>query len=406
MFERFTAVARRVVVLSQEEARELHHNYIGTEHILLGLLGERDSTAFRVLEKFGLTLENARADVRQIIGEGKQDPKSGHIPFTPRAKKVLELSLREALTLHHNYIGTEHILLGLIRERDGVGPQVIKSHADLLAVQAAVLDEVPPGTGAETERGPLRRWVRARRLRSGELGGTGEASGSGLPGGPGGPGALAEESGLSATPAADATLAAASNLAGERPVGSHHLLLAALSDTTSAAAKALTALGVDLTQAKDALYNVDIEGTSDELPEEAGRRQLSIQVTKETVTLIATDPALVRRANAALLVFGGEDSGEGSGTGGDTGGEGSGEGGTPGGVIRGADLSGAAANRLAATWKALHEALETIARTAAQPGGTSGGVTGGATGGAPAAGQEARPASEPDAGDGGDPAGS
>jgi ATP-dependent Clp protease ATP-binding subunit ClpC len=374
MFERFTAVARRVVVLSQEEARELHHNYIGTEHILLGLLGERDSTAFRVLEKFGLTQENARADVRRIVGEGQQDPKSGHIPFTPRAKKVLELGLREALALHHNYIGTEHILLGLIKEGDGVGPQIMREHAnDLLAIRLAVLDEVPAGTGAETERGPMRRWIRARRPKAGELG---EA------GGPGEPGTATEQpgeqSGLSATPAADATLAAASNLAGERPVGSHHLLLAALSDTTSAAAKALTALGVDLTQAKDALYNVDIKGTSDELPEEAGRRQLSIQVTPETVTVLATDPALVRRANAALIVFGGEDSGEGSGedsgegsgtggkTGGEGSGEGSGEGGTPGNVIRGADLSGAAAASLADAWKALYQALETIMRTSAR----------------------------------------
>jgi ATP-dependent Clp protease ATP-binding subunit ClpC len=370
MFERFTAVARRVVVLSQEEARELHHNYIGTEHILLGLLGERDSTAFRVLEKFGLTQDNARADVRRIVGEGQQDPKSGHIPFTPRAKKVLELGLREALALHHNYIGTEHILLGLIKEGDGVGPQIMREHAkDLLAIRLAVLDEVPAGTGAETERGPMRRWIRARRPKSGELG---------EPGGPGEAGTATEQpgeqSGLSATPAADATLAAASNLAGERPVGSHHLLLAALSDTTSAAAKALTALGVDLTQAKDALYNVDIEGTSDELPEEAGRRQLSIQVTPETVTVLATDPALVRRANAALLAFGGgdsgEDSGEGSGedsaTGGETGGEGSRAGGTAGNVIRGADLSGASAVGLADAWKALYQALETIMRTSAR----------------------------------------
>jgi ATP-dependent Clp protease ATP-binding subunit ClpC len=367
MFERFTAVARRVVVLSQEEARELHHNYIGTEHILLGLLGERDSTAFRVLEKFGLTQENARADVRRIVGEGQQDPKSGHIPFTPRAKKVLELGLREALALHHNYIGTEHILLGLIREGDGVGPQIMREHAkDLLAIRLAVLDEVPVGTGADTERGPMRRWIRARRPKSGELGepvGPGESgTAAGQPG---------EQSGMSATPAADATLAAASNLAGERPVGSHHLLLAALSDTTSAAAKALTALGVDLTQAKDALYNVDIEGTSDELPEEAGRRQLSIQVTPETVTVLATDPALVKRAKAALLAVGGEQGPrEGLQTGGTTGGQDSGEegdkSGTPGNVIRGADLTGAAAASVADAWKALYQALETIMRTSAR----------------------------------------
>ena len=111
MFERFTDRARRVVVLAQEEARMLNHNYIGTEHILLGLIHEGEGVAAKSLESLGISLEGVRSQVEEIIGQGQQAP-SGHIPFTPRAKKVLELSLREALQLGHNYIGTEHILLG------------------------------------------------------------------------------------------------------------------------------------------------------------------------------------------------------------------------------------------------------------------------------------------------------
>jgi hypothetical protein len=124
MFERFTDRARRVVVLAQQEARALHHNYIGTEHLLLGLTQEREGAAGRALESLGISPETVRARVEDIIGRGTGKP-SSHIPFTPRAKKVLELSLREALQLSHNYIGTEHILLGLIREGEGVAAQVL-----------------------------------------------------------------------------------------------------------------------------------------------------------------------------------------------------------------------------------------------------------------------------------------
>src|SRR6201982_736937 len=139
MFERFTDRARRVVVLAQEEARMLNHNYIGTEHILLGLIHEGEGVAAKSLESLGISLEGVRSQVEAIIGQGQQAP-SGHIPFTPRAKKVLELSLREALQLGHNYIGTEHILLGLIREGDGVAAQVlVKLGADLNRVRQQVI---------------------------------------------------------------------------------------------------------------------------------------------------------------------------------------------------------------------------------------------------------------------------
>src|SRR5436190_62860 len=150
MFERFTDRARRVVVLAQEEARMLNHNYIGTEHILLGLIHEGEGVAAKALESLGISLDAVRQQVEEIIGQGQQAP-SGHIPFTPRAKKVLELSLREALQLGHNYIGTEHILLGLIREGEGVAAQVlVKLGADLNRVRQQVIQLLSGYQGKET----------------------------------------------------------------------------------------------------------------------------------------------------------------------------------------------------------------------------------------------------------------
>ena len=161
MFERFTDRARRVVVLAQEEARMLNHNYIGTEHILLGLIHEGEGVAAKALESLGISLDAVRQQVEEIIGQGQQAP-SGHIPFTPRAKKVLELSLREALQLGHNYIGTEHILLGLIREGDGVAAQVlVKLGADLNRVRQQVIQllhgyqgKEPASAGTAAESAP------------------------------------------------------------------------------------------------------------------------------------------------------------------------------------------------------------------------------------------------------------
>ncbi|WP_282826279.1 ATP-dependent Clp protease ATP-binding subunit [Gulosibacter sediminis] len=149
MFERFTDRARRVIVLAQEEAKLLNHNYIGTEHLLLGLIHEGDGVAAKALESLGISLEAVREQVQDIIGKGQQKPGS-HIPFTPRAKKVLELSLREALQLGHNYIGTEHILLGLIREGEGVAAQVlVKLGADLNSVRQQVIQLLAGYQGKE-----------------------------------------------------------------------------------------------------------------------------------------------------------------------------------------------------------------------------------------------------------------
>src|SRR4249920_1905713 len=154
MFERFTDRARRVVVLDQEEARMLNHNYIGTEHILLGLIHEGEGVAAKALESLNISLEAVRQQVEEIIGQGQAAP-TGHIPFTPRAKKVLELSLREALQLGHNYIGTEHILLGLIREGEGVAAQVLqKLGADLNRVRQTVIQLLSGYTAGKGETTP------------------------------------------------------------------------------------------------------------------------------------------------------------------------------------------------------------------------------------------------------------
>jgi len=168
MFERFTDRARRVVVLAQEEARLLNHNYIGTEHILLGLIHEGEGVAAKALESLGISLEAVRNQVEEIIGQGGSSP-SGHIPFTPRAKKVLELSLREALQLGHNYIGTEHILLGLIREGEGVAAQVlVKLGADLSRVRQQVIQLLSGYSGSGGGGGES----------SGSSGGSGDKAGA------------------------------------------------------------------------------------------------------------------------------------------------------------------------------------------------------------------------------------
>jgi ATP-dependent Clp protease ATP-binding subunit ClpA len=328
MFERFTDRARRAIVLSQEEARRLHHNYIGTEHVLLGLLGEQQGVAARVLDGFEMSASSVRAEVVELVGEGQHDV-PGHIPFTPRAKKTLELALRESLQLNHNYIGTEHILLGLIREGDGVAAKIMRNHGDLPAIRTAVINMVPAWS-----KGPSR--LAAQLRTSGEQ-----------------PGEFALEPEPTGTPATDAALAEAARLAGPQQVGSHHLLLAALADPTSAAARAMASLGIDLDQAKEALRDVDVTGTSDEAPEEAGRRQMNIEVTDEVVTVVAVDPAIVEVAKAAALAL--ATRGEGGQTD------------VPGGVIRGADLRGAAAVSLATVWQALRESLVEISHAAPTP---------------------------------------
>jgi ATP-dependent Clp protease ATP-binding subunit ClpA len=283
MFERFTNLARRVIVLSQEEARgePLRHNYIGTEHLLLGLLGESRGLAAKVLSGFGMTLENTREAVRVRVGVGEGPVVTGHIPFTPRAKKVLELALREALQLNHTYIGTEHLLLGLVREGNGAGAEILAARCgNLEEVRSAVLKAVrqlPPSAGRRSRVSP------PVALR---------------------PGTAPESDELPTTPAADTGLEEAVRLAGGGPVGSHHLVLAALADPGTAAARALAALGIDLDQARAALRAADVAGSTDELPQEAGRRQLQVRLTGDSLTMELTDPVIVGLGRAALDALG------------------------------------------------------------------------------------------------------
>ena len=356
MFERFTDRARRVVVLAQEEARGLNHNYIGTEHLLLGLL-EPGGVAAQALVRFGMTATGTREEITARVSVGSEPPK-GRIPFTPRAKKVLELSLREALKLSHNYIGTEHILLGLVREAEdqagtregpGVAAQILTEHAgDLLAVRQAVFDLLPAAGALHG-----RRWLRRRTEAPPGAG----AEMSGEPG---------EATGMPATPAGDASLAEAARLAGGQPVGSHHLLLAALADPDSAAARTLTALGINVDEAREALRHADVAGTTDEQPEERGRRHMAVRVTGGGLVLEVTDPALQALAQAAVEALGDRAPEPGS---------------IPG------DLPVSAS--LAQVWLALRDSLEDIRVAAAGgspgPGGQQEGQEGGPEKGRPAA---------------------
>jgi ATP-dependent Clp protease ATP-binding subunit ClpA len=284
MFERFTDLARHVIVLAQDEAggEPLRHNYIGTEHLLLGLLGEPRGLAARVLNGFGMTLTGTRDDVRVRVGVGDGPVVTGHIPFTPRCKKVLELSLREALALNHNYIGTEHLLLGLVQEASGAGAGILTARCGSLeAVREAVLRAPLKEMTPPAER---RRWQsQPVSLR---------------------PGPAAEPQQLHTTPAAHSGLDEAARLAGGGAVGSHHLALAALGDPGTAAARALTALGIDLDQARAALRAADVTGSTDELPQEAGRRQLQVRMASDSLTIELTDPVIVELGRATLGALG------------------------------------------------------------------------------------------------------
>jgi ATP-dependent Clp protease ATP-binding subunit ClpC len=271
MFERFTDRARKVVVLAQEEARVLGHNYIGTEHLLLGLCSEGSGVGAVVLEDAGLSLPMLRADVQRIIGEVSGAPQ-GQIPFTPRAKKVLELALREALKLSHNYIGTEHILLGIVAEGEGVAAQILVSH----------------------DLGPEE--VRARVVE--KLGLTGERS-TAVRGGPlrtqrgrPSPPYLGSEGITRAT--ADIGLHARQLALGEAQT-SAHLLRALVAATDSQAGRALASLGVTADAVDQALTATPVEGTTDESREDAIARVARIRTEDDRVVIELTDADLARR---------------------------------------------------------------------------------------------------------------
>ena len=263
MFERFTSRARHAVVTAQEEARHLNHDFIGTEHILLGLLTESDSLAGRVLGQLGIGIDATRDDVVAIVGRGEGAP-SGHIPFTPRAKKVLELSLREALQLGHNYIGTEHILLGVVREGEGVAAQVLMGRgASLERVRALVVAEVKTAAGGKPAPSGPRR-----------------------------------------TPGAEAVIAAAEQLAGPGPVGSQHLLEAMMLVDDSLAAGTLAALGVSPETLAAKIDELGTKGTTDVSPEDAAARQVEVRLDDGGLTIVLRDDAALELGRSLTTAVG------------------------------------------------------------------------------------------------------
>jgi ATP-dependent Clp protease ATP-binding subunit ClpA len=265
MFERFTKRARHAVVLAQDEARLLSHDYLGTEHVLLGLLGEPEAIAGRVLHQLGIGLEATRADVEAIVGRGGQTP-SGQIPFTPRAKKVLELSLREALALGHNYIGTEHILLGIVREGEGVAMQV-------LAQRGATAERIRPLVKLALET----------------------AGAASVPGRPMPP---------RRTPGTEAVMAVAEQLAGAAPVGSHHLLEAMSLVDDSLAAGTLGAFGVEPEALAAKIDELGTEGTTDISPEDAAAQQMDLRLGDDEVTVVLRDGATLELARTLTAAVG------------------------------------------------------------------------------------------------------
>jgi ATP-dependent Clp protease ATP-binding subunit ClpA len=267
MFERFTGDARQVVVHAQTAARDLQHNYIGTEHVLLGLFEARTSIAARALRQVGLTEDMVRADVESEIGRGKEAP-SGHIPFTPRAKKVLELALREALQLKHNYIGPEHILLGLVREGEGVAAKIMAQRVGVLdAVRRAVLIEL---AGESVEAGGT---AAVRRQKT--------------------------------TGAAEEAVSAAEALAGAAPMGSHHLLEALVRAEGSMAARVLADLGVDPEAVAAKIDELDPESTTDATPEEAAARKMELRLVEGEVQLVFRDKETIDLTQQVIELTGG-----------------------------------------------------------------------------------------------------
>jgi ATP-dependent Clp protease ATP-binding subunit ClpA len=271
MFERFTARARTVIVEAQEAARSMQHNYIGTEHLLVGLLDVSDGLAARALHQFGLTAETVRSDIDRIIGRG-DGTQSGHIPFRPRAKKVLELSLREALQLNHNYIGTEHILLAIIREGEGLAAKIMSEHIkELRSLRGTVLAMLSVSTEPGAETSAVRK----------------------------------------STDAATDAVSTAQALAGGAPMGSHHLLEALIRAEGSMAAKVLAALGVDPETVAAKIDELDPETTTDSTPEEVAARRMELRVAEGEVQLVFRDEDTMNLAAKVTELSGGPITGNG-----------------------------------------------------------------------------------------------
>jgi len=266
MFERFTDGSRSVVVQAQSEARTMWHSQIGTEHVLLGLLTVQNGLAATALQQLGITKEMVRTDIEEIVGVGAEQS-SGHMPFSPRAKKVLELSLREALQLNCNYIGTEHILLALEREGDGVAAKILARHVkDLREISRTVKSLLAPGA-QPTHPGQTR---------------------------------------TSRTSAADEVVAAAEALAGGAPMGSHHLLEALIRAEGSMAATVLTQLGVSPDAVATKVDELDADATTDATPQETAARKMEIRVEGDEVHLVFRDSDTLGLTKAVYELTGGQ----------------------------------------------------------------------------------------------------
>jgi ATP-dependent Clp protease ATP-binding subunit ClpA len=257
MFERFTDDSRAVVVKAREEAQSFQHDHIGTEHVLLGLLGVPGSLAAQVLRKAGVGAADVRRDIEARIGRGAE-PSPGHISFTPRAKKVLELSLRESLKLNVNYIGTEHILLALEREGAGLGAQILTKYVpDLGTLRQSVRELSGPGAASSADRIPTRT-----------------------------------------TNAAEEVVSAAQALAGGAPMGSHHLLEALVRAEGSMAAQVLKELGVDPAAIATKVDEFDTELTTDASQEEIAARKMELRLEGDEVHVVFRDEGTVGLAKA------------------------------------------------------------------------------------------------------------
>jgi len=268
MFERFTDRARRAVVLAQEQARSLNHNYIGTEHLLLGLLAEGEGVAARALRELGADIETLRSQVLDQVGPGGPAP-DDHIPFTPPAKKTMEFSLREALKLGHNYIGTEHLLLGLLRETDGMASQVLTAmDIDLSEARIKVV-ELLSGMGASATSSPMH--------------------------GLSTPSPTARRS-----PALEAALAQAASLAGDDLVGTHHVLAALTMMDNAAAPQILAAGGFDASSLEAEMIAWEVRGTGDEDPVDRAARGTVVIQDASGMTIRLDDAKLRERIERAL----------------------------------------------------------------------------------------------------------
>ncbi len=277
MFERFTDRARTVVVMAQEEARGLGHPYIGTEHLLLGLLAEGNGVGAQVLNARGISLEVVRGDVVRIIGEVAGTP-GASIPFTPRAKTVLESALRESLRFGNDSIGTEHILLGIVDEGAGVASQILASHgfspddARISVMREVGHPEHALAVGEWRSRSaPSPPWRRRQNT----------------------------------TPAVAEIYARARDLAADRPVSSAHMLRALVAGSDSQAARALASLGVGVERIEGALAATSTLGTTDETPEDAIARIASIGVHDDRVVIELTDAELARRLGVGMIELSG-----------------------------------------------------------------------------------------------------